>query len=172
VPVYAAGPAWHGGTRKTFLTLDELTSGLEPYPAPVPTQVRVNGVAVDDPADYAILFGSFARTQFPGRDVPVATIRIVGVPAPWYDDERGLSYYPAANTLHRGLEYLRPSPGAIALVEDDLVAAGSGSRSPSWPVLFALTALLVAAAWAAWRLYDRRPRLANEDPATRSPTRR
>jgi hypothetical protein len=158
--VYAFGANWRALDAAKEAAFRRATRGLDPYPAPVPTRVTVNGVRVDDPAAYGSIFAGLSRGQYPGAAAAAAKIRMLGVPAPWFDDVKGIDYYPSADVLHNGPDWVQAPPGVAALVEDDLRVAAADSRSLSWPGAIALGALLGAGGWVGWRLFlRRRPRV-------------
>jgi hypothetical protein len=146
---------WQETDAATNTALKRATRGLAPWPAPVPSRVRVNGVPVEDPAAYAALFGGL----LPGQavlDRPAVTIRMTGVPAQWLDAARPVEYFPETRAIRVDHEWLRASDELVALIEGDLPGPAEGRGIP-WVAALAIGGLLAAAGWAARRVRRRVP---------------
>jgi hypothetical protein len=112
-------PAWLKLAAATEAAVRDVLDGLEPFPAPRITQVRIDGREVGDAHKYLAIYAAFPRaaegTTLSGNASFIALES--DAPSPWTDGLNRIWYEPADNLLSRDGEIVRPSSAVVALIE-------------------------------------------------------
>ncbi len=147
--VVRTGSSWIRVDAALAASLGDAARGLEPWPAPSLTRVRVRGRLASDPRAYAALFD-----PLPPAGDALASGGRVGIvlrsdrPTPWTAGQGRIDYYPTSRLLYRDGERFLIPEGLARVIERDggLLPAAAPSGDFPWAVAGgAAGAFLVAA---------------------------
>ena len=138
--------AWTILSPAAAAAFDKALRGVQAFPTPKVTSVKIGYRAVKDPSSYLRLL-TVGGTQIA---VPSTEdwqpVTFTGTPSPWTDNTTPLEYSPAANMLQRAGEVIKLSPSLAASIEAGNSLAPSDASFPWKYVAIAILALAAAAA--------------------------
>jgi len=145
--------AWTILSPAAAVAFDRALRGVEAFPTPKVTGVKIGDRAVADPDSYLRLLAvEGTKVAIPTTD-DWKPVTFTGTPSPWTDNVSPLYYAPAANLLQRGIDYVELPPSLAATIE-----AGKSIAPPDsgFPWTYVALGFVAAGAGAAGILLIRR----------------
>jgi len=157
-----AGPSlrlWLTVRPEAAALFREVTKGLEPFPKPRLSSVRVGSKTIVDGADSYLRL--FELPSASGLGELLAYSESIDLrstqPTPWTDSSSDLSFSPSAGLLARGGQAVRIPEELLADLRGGRPLGGADEVGPTvWPAFVAMLAAVVAAAGAIAYLLRRR----------------
>lgn len=157
-----AGPSlrlWSTVRPEAAALFREVTKGLEPFPKPHLSSVRIGSTTIVDGADSYLRL--FELPSASGLGELLAYSESIDLrstqPTPWTDSSSDLSFSPSAGLLARGGQAVRIPEELLADLRGGRPLGGGEEVGPAaWPTFVAMLASVLAAAGAIAYLLRRR----------------
>lgn len=157
-----AGPSlrlWLTVRPEAAALFREVTVGLEPFPKPRLSSVRIGSKTIVDGADSYLRLFELPSTSGLGELLAYSeSIDLRSTqPTPWTDSSSDLSFSPSAGLLARGGQAVRIPEGLLADLRAGRPLGGGEDVGPvAWPTFVAMLAAVLAAVGAIAYLLRRR----------------